>query len=606
MELTWERKYKPKRKLYFLRAVSATGYDDFRSEKGDDWFTRFRDLYHPITGMGLYFLPKKMTKQGTSRMCCGQEIPFADKDALPQGCECIVLPGFDMVCIKGFDSSLMDDIPRLMSNAYSYAKLYVESEKVHLVSGDALPYACFVEQDRTLTVEIPVWSKKTKTEEMLTVDAIPKRYLYELAYRDPATGYYNWNWFSGKLEQLKYIGIDKFILAKFDIKNFKLINNIFGPDTANEMFKFIVDALSKESWILYSAKCEQDNFILVVKDMDEDELKDRLYRLFEDIGYLPSNKKYSVFYRCGMVTYAGNEDSGMSLDAMVTMAQAQGVKSNVSEIIIYTEEMKQNYIMAQKYKVELPNAIENEDLVVYLQPKYNPANDKLTGAEALIRWFYQGDELLSPGKFVPQFEADGTIDIIDRFVLRQVCKKFVEWKSQELPLYPISCNLSRHQLVRPDLIFILCDIVDEYGVDHSLIDFEITESADFQDTAYLIEVLKEIKARGFKISMDDFGTGYSSLSLLKDMPIDIMKIDKSFIDGIAAGNTNNKDMLMAKDVLTIANHMGIKSLAEGVETFEQKEYLRQWGCNYIQGYYYSKPIPIKDYEYLLRRAKIEI
>lgn len=131
----------------------------------------------------------------------------------------------------------------------------------------------------------------------------------------------------------------------------------------------------------------------------------------------------------------------------------------MTELKLYTEEMKHRYVMAQKYKVELPYAIENEDLVVYLQPKYNPQNDKLTGAEALIRWFYKGGDILSPQYFVPQFESDGTIDIIDRYVLRQVCKKFAEWKVLGLPLFPISVNLSRHQIARPDLIYILCDIV---------------------------------------------------------------------------------------------------------------------------------------------------
>ena len=166
-------------------------------------------------------------------------------------------------------------------------------------------------------------------------------------------------------------------------------------------------------------------------------------------------------------------------------------------------------------------------------------------------------------------------------------------------------NLSRHQIVRPDLIYILCDIADEYNVNHGLIDFEITESAEFNDMDYLIKVLHEIKKEGFKISMDDFGTGYSCLGLLKDMPLDVLKIDKSFIDGIAVGDYNNKDMLMAKDILTIANHLGIKSLAEGVETFEQKEYLRQWGCHYIQGYFYSKPVTIANYEYLLKQNVTE-
>jgi EAL domain-containing protein (putative c-di-GMP-specific phosphodiesterase class I) len=142
-------------------------------------------------------------------------------------------------------------------------------------------------------------------------------------------------------------------------------------------------------------------------------------------------------------------------------------------------------------------------------------------------------------------------------------------------------------------------------VDHELIDFEITESAEFTDMGYLIKVLNDIKAQGFKISMDDFGTGYSSMALLKDMPLDIIKIDKSFIDGIAVGGPGNKDMLMTQDILTMARHLGIKSLAEGVETFEQKEYLRQWGCHYIQGYYYSKPIPIENYEYLLKKIYLE-
>ena len=113
--------------------------------------------------------------------------------------------------------------------------------------------------------------------------------------------------------------------------------------------------------------------------------------------------------------------------------------------------------------------------------------------------------------------------------------------------------------------------------------------------------MNELKDNGFRISMDDFGTGYSSMALLKDMPLDIIKIDKSFIDGIATGEPNNKDMLMTQDILTMARHLGIKSLAEGVETFEQKEYLREWGCHYIQGYYYSKPIPITGYEYLLKK-----
>ncbi|MBO5260651.1 MAG: EAL domain-containing protein [Coprococcus sp.] len=606
MEHEWVKGYKPKRKLYVLRTHQANGFDEFCQENGYEWYKIFSSIYRPLANRALFYLPEKMTDEGYSRLCCGVEIGYTDMEELPPACVSITVPAFDVVDIKGFDISLLEDIPRLMAAAYSYAKLYIETEKLHVVSNHKLPYVCYMESENSLCVEIPVWSKKTKTEELLNLDNMNKRDLYEIAYRDASTGHYNWNWLRGKLEQCKYIGLDQFAFARFDIKGYRLINNVMGRDVAKELFRFICDTMLKQDWILYSAKCERDEFAMIIKYMPEHEMKSRLHSFFEQIGQLPSNKKYKIFYSCGLVVYDEFEElrTNMRLEDMARMAHLQCIKTNVNEICIYTSEMKRSYIMAQRYKLDLPEAIENEDLVVYLQPKYNPQNDTLTGAEALIRWFYKGGDILSPGSFVPQFEADGTIDIIDRYVLRNICKKFKEWKALGFPLFPISCNLSRHQLTRPDLIYILCDIVDEYDVDHSLIDFEITESADFADVKYLIKVLNELKAQNFRISMDDFGTGYSSMALLKDMPLDIIKIDKSFIDGIGKGEPDNKDMLMTQDILTMSRHLGLKSLAEGVETFEQKEYLKEWGCHYIQGYYYSKPIPISAYEYLLKKIAL--
>ncbi len=606
MGIEWKKAYKPKRKLYFLRSKTALGYSDYCNEAGRDWYDRLSSVYRPLDQPALIFMPENKTSRGYSCLCGGLEIRYTDMDEVPAGYEVEVIPAFDVVELTGFDVKLIEDIPRLVTNAFSHAKLYIENEKLHVISNEKLPYLIYSDGGNSLRVEIPVWSNKTKTEEMLMLDTLSKRELYELAYRDATTGFYNWTWLRARLEQCPYIGIEKFIFARFGIKNFKLINNIFGRTAAKELFQYICRVLGEQDWIIYAAKYDEiDTFAMVIRYMPEEEVNNRLYHLFETLGELPSNKKYKIYYSCGMVFFKENENYGMTLEDMALMAQQQCIRSNVTEICLYSDEMKQNYIKAQQYKVELPNAIENGNLKVYLQPKYNPQNDRLTGAEALIRWFYKGDAMLSPQSFVPQFELDGTIDIIDRYVLRQVCKKFSEWKELGYPLYPISVNLSRHQIIQPDLIYILCDIVDEYGVEHSLIDFEITESAEFHDMDYLISVLKEIKKQGFRISMDDFGTGYSSLSLLKDMPLDIIKIDKSFIDGIAVGEENNKDMLMAKDILTIADHLGIKSLAEGVETFEQKEYLREWGCHYIQGYYYSKPISVRDYEYLLKKASLE-
>ena len=172
------------------------------------------------------------------------------------------------------------------------------------------------------------------------------------------------------------------------------------------------------------------------------------------------------------------------------------------------------------------------------------------------------------------------------------------------PVVPISVNLSRRDFEQEDLVEDICRLIDRYEIPHRYIHMEVTESAYTENPEQVIRKVTGLRKAGFQIEMDDFGTGYSSMALLKDMPLDIIKIDKSFIDGIATGEPNNKDMLITQDILTMSRHLGIKSLAEGVETFEQKEYLREWGCHYIQGYYYSKPIPITGYEYLLKKIML--
>lgn len=265
MEHQWSKAYKPKRKLYVLRSRESEGFDDFCQENGYDWYKCFSNIYRPLANRALFYMPEKMMDAGYSRLCGGVEIGYSDMEMVPQNCVSITVPGFDVVDIKGFDISLIEDIPRLMTMAYSYAKLYIETEKLHIVSNHKLPYICYMESADSLCVEIPVWSKKTKTEEMLTLDNMSKRDLYEIAYREPATGHYNWTWLKEKLEQCEYIGLDQFIFARFDIKGFRLINNVMGREVAKDLFRYICDAMTKQDWILYSAKCESDDFAMIIK-----------------------------------------------------------------------------------------------------------------------------------------------------------------------------------------------------------------------------------------------------------------------------------------------------------------------------------------------------
>ena len=180
--------------------------------------------------------------------------------------------------------------------------------------------------------------------------------------------------------------------------------------------------------------------------------------------------------------------------------------------------------------------------------------------------------------------------------MRKVCEAFARWKKEGKPLYPISVNLSRNQLYDKNIIRHLIEIVDAYDVSHNLIDFELTESATYDDMSHMISVLNERRKSGFQISMDDFGTGYSSLSLLTQMPLDTLKIDKSFVDKVVMQNENEKDIAVIRHIISLAKELKFICLAEGAEQKPQVERLRELGCEVIQGYYYSKPIPISEYE----------
>lgn len=428
-----------------------------------------------------------------------------------------------------------------------------------------------------------------------------KERLYKLAYRDVITEYYNWNYLWEKLIEINNNNnrkIDEFNFILFDVKDFNQINDCYSHKNANELLKFICSAIDpgKKDWIYYSCRCDNDNFAIMAKPFSEEIIRELLNELFEGISHLPWDSSYKVSYRCGVYLVEKDMPNKDQVADLVKVAKKKGKKTNVTEIFFYDDKMKEAYFYSKHLKRELPKAIKNEELLVYLQPKYDTYSEKISGAEALVRWNYHHEKLLMPREFIPLFEKEGLIAQIDRFVLKKVCQKFAQWKKEGLPLLPISVNISRLQLNQPNLVETLTEIVDEYEVEHDLIDFELTETISYEDSRYMIEMLNRFRELGFKLSMDDFGTGYSSLRLLKDMPLDTIKIDKNFVDGIELETDNEKECWIVKEIISIADHMNIISLAEGVEHLKQKKLLKDWGCKYIQGYYYSKPIPIQEYE----------
>lgn len=423
-----------------------------------------------------------------------------------------------------------------------------------------------------------------------------KETLYKSAFTDIVTGSYNWYHLEAFLEVPGDKGINDYAFAHFDVKDFRVINEAYGHIAANKVLSNIVKAMQESDFILASGRCHNDNFAMLLKDMPQEQLVQKLKNFFEKLSVLEEDPYYKIYYKCGLVPMQRAMLSGNRVADFAKMAQALATKQKQTEIIVYNDKMHDELSWGNYIKAYVETAIEQDEFLVYLQPKFDIKKEVIKGAEALIRWNYKGKEFLPPYRFIPFFEKDASIGKIDDIVLKKVCEALARWKEEGKPLYPISVNLSRSRLDDKKLIDNLVSIVDLYGVDHKLIDFELTESATYDNTEHMLSVLEELRRRGFKISMDDFGTGYSSLSLLTRMPIDTLKIDKSFVDTVAAENERKEDIIVLRHIIALAKELGFVCLAEGAENKNQIERLRDLGCEIIQGYYYSKPIPISDYE----------
>ncbi len=584
--------YKPERILYYLPADE----DDIR------------DLYNGIVrpeidkyngAFGTYDYPGIFRMNGEEGNVIGIEFrPDDDRIDYPTGLKSAVLPEMFFYSIEidddeGVDqektSRIFDDIAKDDDAHRLYTDLSLEKKD---------PFMCLFAGDGKIRIMHECVVDSDRAADIINDDAsrIEKDGLYKLAFTDPITGHYNWNHLVAFLEMPLDRGIRDYAFVHFDVKEFRVINEVYGHVAANRVLCDIVDAMKNSDFVYESCRCHNDNFAMIIKDMPEEETIRRLEEFFEGLSHMKEDSAYKIYFRAGVVPMQRAMLSGNRVADAGKMAQAMGTVHNRTEITIYTEKMHDEVMWGNFIKAYVDTAIEKDEFVVYLQPKYDIETEKIKGAEALVRWNYHGRQFLPPYRFVPFFERDGSIGKIDDIVLKKVCVTFARWKKEGRPLYPISVNLSRNRLYDPGIILRLTEIVDHYGVDHGLIDFELTESATYDDTEHMLTVLRGLREKGFKISMDDFGTGYSSLALLTEMPLDTLKIDKSFVDKIGTDNDRSQDIVVIKHIVTLAKELDFVCLAEGAETKSQVDKLRSLGCEVIQGYYYSKPVPIDEYE----------
>ena len=281
---------------------------------------------------------------------------------------------------------------------------------------------------------------------------------------------------------------------------------------------------------------------------------------------------------------------------------AKCVKSNSRiSYAYYSDEIRRAVETEQRITNEMNSALANDQFVVHLQPKYSLQTNTPVGAEALVRWIHPQRGMVSPGEFIPVFEKNGFITKLDYCVWEKTCKLLRRWIDEGKPLLPISVNVSRVNLYNPMLVDNICELVEKYNIPPRLLNLELTESAYTDNPDVMRLAMEKFQQKGFVIMMDDFGTGYSSLNILKDIAVDVLKIDMRFL---AKSHIAGRGESIIASIVRMSKWLKIPTVAEGVETAEQVEFLRSIGCEYVQGFYFSKPLPVEDCEKLFSKSCI--
>lgn len=430
----------------------------------------------------------------------------------------------------------------------------------------------------------------------ITSDKEKQIELEYMAYFDADTGVYNRNYFIKRLDKeiLKAIngGFNRIQVMYIDIDNYNFINDTVGYEKGDELLiMFAKLLLEYSSPTVKIGRFSNDEFAIALYDASgEDEImeiyNDLKMKLMSPFKIKDCSDIY-VTISAGIATYPVGGLNANDLIKCADIAMYNVKKNGKNSVSVFEESMLRKFLKNVKLEKKLKAAVEKLDFVLYYQPQYYTDKNELRGVEALIRWKVSEDELINPGDFIPMAEKNGCIVDIGQWVIRQALDDFVDWKMNYGYNGMMSINISAIQLKENNFSDILIEYVNSKNVLPSDIEIEITESVFIENFDKTIEVLSRLRKRGFKISLDDFGTGYSSLSYLKDIPIDTLKIDKAFVDTML---TDPSTGIITDAVIKMVKKLGLETVAEGVETKEQYDYLKRMNCDNIQGFYLGKPM----------------
>lgn len=424
--------------------------------------------------------------------------------------------------------------------------------------------------------------------------------LQEMRYReqyDSLTGLYKKEKFVREMKRLlKKYPDESFTMVHMDIYKFQLFNAFYGRKEGDRLLKFIAEAIriySENSKHIIYCREEADVFNFCVSGVSQENLlqyfkdtRQRLNKYKRDYDIVPVFGVYVI------------EDRELPVNEMIDRAKLASKKCKgnyMKNYAFYEEDLEQDIVKEQLIVNNMNAALEAEEFLVYLQPKYDLRTNTIDGAEALVRWRNKYGQMLSPGEFIPVFERNGFIMKLDYYVWEHVCQLLRKWINEGKNPYPVSVNMSRVSLYNPNLVELICQLIAKYDIPPALLQLELTESAYTSNPVAIREAMSTLQKNGFSILMDDFGSGYSSLNVLKDIAVDVLKIDMKFLaDCDMPGRGEN----ILASVIRMAKWLNMPVIAEGVEKREQVSFLRSIGCEFVQGYYFAKPMPVEEYEKL--------
>jgi len=392
---------------------------------------------------------------------------------------------------------------------------------------------------------------------------------------------------------------DEFYLIRLDVDRFSVFNYYYGIEEGNKVLKFIANKLKDmlKDYSINFGRCSGDVFGILLKGK-----KEELLKFVDDIsiGLKSYSDSFDIIPTFGVYKVV---DKTMEFQQMFDKAliAAKTIKSQYEKkYALYDPSMSDKVLNEQKIINEMNSALASHEFVIYLQPKVEIESGNIVGAEALVRWIKNG-HVIPPNDFIPVFERNGFISRLDIYVWEETLKYLADRIKNKKPLFPISVNVSRVHFYSSNIVNTIVSLADKYNVPHVYLELEVTESLFMEDIDSIKRAISELRKAGFKVLIDDFGSGYSSLNVLKDIEFDVLKIDFKFLSKEGEYERGKK---IIDSVVKLSRSLEITAIAEGVETAEQSNLLRNIGCNYAQGYYYSRPISVPSFDELIENSSL--